>query len=178
MDIMTKVRVLWEKVAGITADVSAVDAKATATAATLAGILPRIPADYSETETATGQKWIDGKEIYCKVINGDLPSITGSSNVVVESELNIDLIINLYAITRSPQKTVQSTRYGCSYQPLTGFSIYSVGSGYSEGDFTIVAYYTKPDPVPAQADKGTGMITGEDPEPETRKRKTTKKEDK
>ena len=39
-------------------------------------------------------------------------------------------------------------------------------------------YYTKPDPVPAQVDKGTGMITGEDPEPETRKRKTTKKEDK
>ena len=32
--------------------------------------------DYSTTEKKTGQKWIDGKDVWFKVVEGDLTSIT------------------------------------------------------------------------------------------------------
>lgn len=175
MDIMTKVRVLWDKVAGITADVSAVDAKATATAATLAGILPRIPADYSTTETATGQKWIDGKEIYMITLTGTTPETSVSD----EFPLSFDSIINIGGIVESTYGNKvdfnkQMVGYGNAAKNKILINA-ATQSNYQNTPYHITVFYTKPDPVPAQVDKGTGMITGEDPEPETKKRKTTKK---
>lgn len=37
--------------------------------------------DYSTTEVNTGQKWIDGKDIYCKVINSTLTNDITSFNI-------------------------------------------------------------------------------------------------
>ena len=175
MDIMTKVRVLWEKVAGL-------ETKEEATSATLAGILPRIPKDYSTEETPTGQKWIDGKEIYCKTFVGDIEAISELTNIQLAENFS-NMIWSVGYVATS------NDRYYClngyvsstirSSLALQNDILYlTVGTGLSEGSYEIIVFYTKPDPVPAQLDKGTGMITGEDPEPETKKRKTTKKEDK
>lgn len=173
MDIMTKVRVLWDKVAELVT-------QETATAATLARILPRIPADYSETETATGQKWIDGKDIYKRVISDALPVIDSTYNHSISvSDFRFETVVSLTCITRSLGGNTQSARFLASaLKQSQTININSITSGYTEGTVSVTVFYTKPDPVPAQVDKGTGMITGEDPEPETKKRKTTKKEEK
>ena len=167
MDIMTKVRVLWEKVAGITADVSAVDAKATATAATLAGILPRIPKDYSTEEVNTGQKWIDGKDVYIKYLTGSFPTIISSSTQLLGSIGAIDSLIDtdLFIEVSDNHTYKTASTFDCY---LTTGQIYAAGvsPSYSEKNFYIIVKYTKPDPVPAQLDN------------ETKKRKTTKKEEK
>lgn len=168
MDIMTKVRVLWEKVAGITADVSAVDAKATATAATLAGILPRIPADYSTEEVNTGRKWIDEKDIYCKVLSGTTSEDTGNETI---GNINFDTIVSMDLNLK--RNNPSDAFIYLSAPPLlanyvSGNFLIPKGTNasYLSASYVAIIYYTKPDPVPAQADN------------ETRKRKTTKKEEK
>lgn len=51
---------------------------------------------YSETEMNTNQKWIDGKDIYRKVISG---ISYGNGNISVQSGVtNIDQLVNLYFI--------------------------------------------------------------------------------
>ena len=51
---------------------------------------------YSETEMNTNQKWIDGKDIYRKVISGISYS---NGNISVQSGVtNIDQLVNLYFI--------------------------------------------------------------------------------
>ena len=158
MDIMTKVRVLWEKVAGITADVSAVDAKATATAATLAGILPRIPKDYSTTEVNTGVKWVDGKDIYCITLTGQFPEITATTNIDL-GELAIDKLLSVSLTTKGA-----SNKY--LVNPVTVFSngtvrVYSVAVTNSEEFYSCILYYTKPDPVPAALAQELRLVQGE-----------------
>lgn len=49
---------------------------------------------YSETEMNTNQKWIDGKDIYRKVISG---ISYGNGNISAQSGVtNIDQLVNLY----------------------------------------------------------------------------------
>ena len=51
---------------------------------------------YSETEMNTNQKWIDGKDIYRKVISGIK---YGNGDISVQSGIsNIDQLVNLYLI--------------------------------------------------------------------------------
>lgn len=51
---------------------------------------------YSETEMNTNQKWIDGKDIYRKVISG---ISYGNGNISAQSGItNIDQLVNLYLI--------------------------------------------------------------------------------
>ena len=48
------------------------------------------PKNYSTTETATGQKWIDGKEIYQIAFNGTTGAETGSETIkTIGTNLNI-----------------------------------------------------------------------------------------
>lgn len=51
---------------------------------------------YSETEMNTNQKWIDGKDIYRKVISG-ISYSTGEISVQ-SGIINIDQLVNLYFI--------------------------------------------------------------------------------
>lgn len=49
--------------------------------------------DYSTDEVATGQKWIDGKEIYCKVTNNLNINLSDWTNTTIPST-DIDTIID------------------------------------------------------------------------------------
>lgn len=49
--------------------------------------------DYSTTETDTHQKWIDGKEIYCKVIEGTFNFVANTA-LNVGSSSGIDKIVD------------------------------------------------------------------------------------
>ena len=155
MDIMTKVRVLWEKLAGL-------ETKEAATAATLAGILPRIPKDYSTSETATGLKWIDGKEIFRLTFSGIGPAEAGT--VTLMTNFSYDTIIEIDGIVKSNITISNATKQFSIYQQNI---LYGCAATNVEQPYTCNVYFTKNTP---------GRITGE--EPETKKRKTTKKEDK
>lgn len=56
--------------------------------------------DFSTTEHATGSKWIDGKEIYRKVIDtGALPNATTKS--VAHGIIGLDTIVKLYGVAKN-----------------------------------------------------------------------------
>lgn len=145
----------------------------------------KIPKDYSTTETATGQKWIDGKDIFCKVITGVLPVIETTSNVylgTVDANLNIIDIICILTTTGS----AISYKYASHivYNVANGvISQNAITSSFSEGDYKLILYYTKPDPTPGRAPEcsdqnydiksGANDVTNYEPEPE--EKKTTKK---
>lgn len=105
--------------------------------------------DYSTEEQATGQKWVDGKDIYFKTVEfGALPNNAKKS---VASGLTGETIINMCGIAKSSN----------DYSPLPSTAtnaIYTVTLGYDAEDheidiFTatdmtsyyayIVLYYTK-----------------------------------
>lgn len=71
--------------------------------------------DYSTTETDTKQKWTDGKEIYCKVLQ---PTITGSitvdQTITLGTIADVDSIIDMHCVvkssnTNSPSGTIMDT---------------------------------------------------------------------
>lgn len=124
----------------------------------------KIPKDYSTTETATGQKWIDGKSIYRKVFTGDLPDATGT---VVVGEIGIgsqiisyDSMIFKTITTYNAYNTV--TIY---FRNNTGEVTFDIGSTqYLLGTYVLYIYYTKPNPTPGRAPE----------EKKTTKKKTSK----
>ena len=158
----------------------------------------KIPKDYSTTETATGQKWIDGKEIYCKIENGTLPVIssTGIYDILNYSNKNI-LYTNGFITSGTGNKTFLNAYTGAG--PLTliqkssgELSIYSPAA-YSENTYAFLIYYTKTeapetreddtkeryDTTPPPTETGTGSIVGgpytDLYEPEPEEKKTTRK---
>ena len=64
--------------------------------------------DYSISEVNTGQKWIDGKDIFCKVYNN--VQLTNNTEVVVDSSFGADKnIIDMKAIGKvSGEHTIYS----------------------------------------------------------------------
>ena len=127
-------------------------------------ITPFTPADYSETETATGQKWIDGKDVYCKVING---RTSETQNTNVEFNLVFNTMIHLGGMF--------TNEYGYGYDINKVLTVNTnpdktkivVGTGiYIDRPITILVYYTKPSPTREQ---------DEEPETKSTKKKTTKK---
>lgn len=121
-------------------------------------ITPYNPPAYSETETATGQKWVDGKDIYCIGIEDTLPEITQTGYVAVKHVGDINLIygfitIDVYSPTSNTYFLLHSTSGNLSVT-LTNTS--------SEKTYRAIAYYTKNNPVPSNETTAT-------------KKKTTKK---
>jgi hypothetical protein len=53
---------------------------------------------YSTEEVNTGKKWIDGKDIYSKVIEATLPSSGSGGSLKDLSALHIDYVTNLIAV--------------------------------------------------------------------------------
>lgn len=106
----------------------------------------RVP-DYSNEEANMGVKWIDGKDIYSKVISVDLPVIETSSHITVATDITyVDTLIKSDVLLyKGITKNVN--RY---YIVLNGstLQILSVSSSYSEGKCNIIMYYTKPGPTP------------------------------
>lgn len=119
------------------------------------------PKDYSTTETATGQKWIDGREIYCKAYSGNFGPIetTISYNFMENIEADFVILMNAYAKSGT-------SIYGINITLISGNIVGNVSPSFSNRDFITYIYYLKA-PTPGRAP--------EDSEPEPEVKKTTKK---
>lgn len=122
-------------------------------------ITPFTPIDYSTTEQDTGIKWIDGKNIYCKVLTLPEDSVTQSP---IENTINLGTIDTLLYFIG----TIKSTRtalgdyvefdltdyYSGDHNTRTDYnsgpSQFNLRlicpSTYHFGGAKIIAYYTKP----------------------------------
>lgn len=110
---------------------------------------PYTPPAYSTTEQATGQKWIDGKDIYFITIDcGDLPN---SNYIELPTPSNIDKVIHVSGFAYSTAQTG-------NFRPLpfVGGGTNDIRFDMSSGVFRlqtyttwldykayIIAYYTK-----------------------------------
>lgn len=126
------------------------------------------PKDYSTTETATGQKWTDGKDIYSIALSGTFPTITTTGNVELGSFEN-NLIRDFQILIVSGNTYL--TKLTIVKRANNTIAIQGVGIAFSEADYSIVLYYTKPDPAPGRAPEDSDQ----EPEPEPEEKKTAKK---
>lgn len=99
--------------------------------------------DYSTTETDTHQKWIDGKEIYCKVITGTFifPQNNGTVNIADISTFNISTIIGIKAVA-----IVEGTFVLSCANPMCFVDSNNMLKGINFGAFNanaIILFYTK-----------------------------------
>jgi hypothetical protein len=110
-------------------------------------------ADYSTSETNTGMTWIDGKQIYRKVVNfGVLPN--SGTKTVAHGISNLGTVINLYGHIKSTNAGVTtylpisvSSPFGVQYcmstsVDNTNVSIYT-GTDRTTHSAVIVIEYTK-----------------------------------
>lgn len=171
MNIYDQLKQLWARVTDLTKNGAAADTKIAA----LEAAAVRIPKDYSTTETATGQNWIDGKPIYMVSIavlvddtqksypisayNMDkVVNITGSYEITVEGELN--------GITRTFGFAVSSTSRFTGFINGNKSSFVLMASGTANaGNGYVTIYYTK----------ATAPSKSPDEEPETKATKAAKK---
>lgn len=98
--------------------------------------------DYSTEETDTQQKWIDGKNIYSKVIEGTItfPSNLGTVNITNISDLNLSTIVDVRAIS-----TQEGTSVASCANPMC-FVDGNVLKGINFGQFNagaVILFYTK-----------------------------------
>lgn len=111
-----------------------------------------IPPAYSTEEVNTGQKWIDGKDIYCIVITGQLPVIESNytltiNDLIFDSVVRIDELLydgSVYTVNRNVRNyTKTNSRFG----------VYSINAIFSEYYYAYSLYYTKSDPEPSTETK-------------------------
>ena len=138
--------------------------------------------NYSETEINTGKKWVDGKDIYCKTITGDIPVLTESYNGNIEA-ISIDNLINSYGYLKKSGSGIYNINcYRSSYIYSTiryssGNIVLSCGTAFSEFSFYAVIYYTKPTPSALTSSDPTREAEPEiieEPETETKSTRTKK----
>lgn len=101
------------------------------------------PPAYSDTaEVNTGQKWIDGKDIYVIVFTGTLPEITTTispllANISDITPIKFEVMLTSQTISYQPANTV-------SYNYSNGnVSLLNVVAAYSEYNYSLVVYYYK-----------------------------------
>lgn len=131
------------------------------------------PKDYSTTETATGQKWIDGRDVYCKVISDNIPAIETATNVTILTDTDIDNIIKYDFVVNSSNTENLRLASTVVHNKTTGtIIVYSVPQVYSEEPYKSIIYYVKkPTPGDAQGPEDSDQ----EPEHEPEEKKTTKK---
>lgn len=110
----------------------------------------KIPKDYSENETNTGLKWIDGKEIYRFVINNTFGEITQTGYVTLLNK-NIDTLISIggFAVSATGSvvplnSQIPNANFTAFYAPTTSNFTAYVHTTFSESAYTLIIYYTKP----------------------------------
>jgi hypothetical protein len=105
--------------------------------------------NYSTSEVKTTKTWIDGKPIYCKVIE---ETTTAGTSTISISSLNIDTIVrtNIQCIVANgdviltPYFSAASTDYFNAYASADKSTItVRSGSSYSHGTVVIILEYTK-----------------------------------
>lgn len=125
------------------------------------------PPDYSTTETATGQKWVDGKDVYRMVITGVIPTLETTATVDIAENLDI-IPFQMTLMLYSSGGVYIPARFFLNYSSSTKkLSLTSVSTGFSGNNVIVIIDYTKPDPVPGNREP--------DQEPEPEEKKTTKK---
>ena len=193
MYTLTKINLMWEKLKELTAQVAGIASHVLpGTGSATTGQILKLTADktpawadeysytppaYSTDEVNTGQKWIDGRDIYCKSYSGTLPEITSTQNIVIDNIENIELIN--FINTLSDGIRTYTNRYPLVYNISVGnVGIYNVSTTFSEEAYTATIFYVKTPPVPANLADNTREETEEPIEElKTIKKKTTKKEE-
>lgn len=166
----TKLDILWEEMGTANSELAAVKAVTDQ----VSPLIPKIPKDYSTTETNTGVKWIDGDDIYCAVVTGEaLPAggstlLLGIKQFVKAEGWCRDVFGNCYPLYTNIETENRQTL--TVYQLVNETSIRVARSSGWSGPYAFILYYTKGAPTKSP-----------DNEPETKKatkKKTTKnKED-
>ena len=125
------------------------------------------PKDYSTTETATGQKWIDGKDIYEITFSG---VVSGETDV--SYDIPFDSLISIFGITINANtgNIYEFNKYISAFGKAdkSGFLIAHT-SAYAGNPYIVTFQYTKSDPTPGRAPEDS------DQEPEPEEKKTTRK---
>ncbi len=120
------------------------------------------PAYSSTAEVNTGQKWIDGKDIYVKVLSGTLPEIASTSNQSIsglDSGLMLVDIDGYFDAGNGPSSILHFTvRYNIEDGEV---KVGSVQTAYSLAAYTLIVRYTKPAPVPSTETKKKTPKKGE-----------------
>lgn len=104
------------------------------------------PPNYSTSEQKTGQKWIDGKDIYFKTYVVNNVSSNPSDWVLIDTISGVDEIINSNDTFKFTSSNITYGAYyvSTSYRHATNglyYYIREIGSG--TGDLRTTIYYTK-----------------------------------
>lgn len=106
--------------------------------------------DFSTDEVNTGQKWIDGKDIFCKVLSNQILSIPGGATYfdISLSDLNIDTPVKADCIAPADGVIIPwvtdsfNSCIGVKYTK-TAISFRGSGSARTVSGVNITLYYTK-----------------------------------
>ena len=105
---------------------------------------PYTPPAYSTTETATGKKWIDGKDIYASVIPLSNVSVSGGNDTVIMAFANKNLIFAIgniiedsvvYVVPDISMRVKVINNNLCLFTPQ--------GSSWAVSSGNIIVFYTK-----------------------------------
>lgn len=136
-----------------------------------------IPKDYSLTETDTGLKWIDGKNIYSKTFYFE--AVTAP----VDVEFTLEYIISANGFSFNTDRVVPIEVYNINnyqaniYYMRTSNTIRFGFQSNLVGDSAYVTlFYTKPDPAPGTREPDDAPDAESELKKVTKK-KTTKKEE-
>lgn len=114
------------------------------------------PPTYSTTEVNTGYKWIDNRDIYRIVFEGNFEAQTGVFNPVYGVVQNAEAIMVNGFLTRIDDYTsTLLEHFNTGYNESSG-NLYSlaVPDTYSEGKYTVIfEYVKKPSPEPSNETK-------------------------
>ena len=125
------------------------------------------PPAYSETEVNTGQKWIDGKDIYSIVFSGTTGATAGGQSVGLIT--NLDKILHFELYVKNSTYNYYNNIASWYFQ-ANGTVVATIPAGNVDQDYYAIVYYTKPDPAPETRDDETP----EEPEAKKTRKKTTK----
>ena len=127
------------------------------------------PPAYSETEVNTGQKWIDGKEIYSIVLQGKTPDAE-TPNITILLSFDQIVLTEPYVVLADQIRPFSGIISYYAKPDGSGIVIVRPTSvGYQDADFYMIVNYTKPDPAPETREDDT------EPEPEPEEKKTIRK---
>lgn len=104
----------------------------------------RVP-DFSTEEINTGVKWIDGKDIYCRVFTGTFG--VDNTPVVAGTISNYNkLVACFYNATNSFGNSTINVATSCYVTSAGGVTCVPSAAAFYEQAFNAIVYYTKPGP--------------------------------
>lgn len=105
--------------------------------------------DYSTTEKKTGQKWIDGKDIYFRTFTG---SLDGTTSTHITDIPNINTIVSYSGMVKGANYPIDITvpyndgtrTIALNYRPGNYLSLtYNTSVYQNFSNYSITVYYTK-----------------------------------